>query len=91
MILPTPPQKERYNPFSHFYHNSKTRIIITTVRVAPNTPFWVVYAHTPLHLPVTLAACPHTASLRPPSWTIPKEDKLQMYEHPPYPRPEGRT
>ncbi len=47
--------------------------------IAPRPPFWVMYTASPATPPPTLATGPRQATLRPPWWTIPEADRLQMH------------
>jgi hypothetical protein len=47
--------------------------------IAPRPPFWGMYtANPPIPTPA-LAIRPRHATLRPPWWTIPEADRLQMH------------
>ncbi len=55
-----------------------------TVRVeigatAPRPPFWVMYTAKPATPTIALATGPRNSTLRPPWWTIPEADRLQMH------------
>ncbi len=48
--------------------------------LAPRPPVWVMYTTKPPTLPSHLATVPRQVTLRPPWWTIPEADRLQMHE-----------
>jgi len=54
-----------------------TRIEVWTI--APRPPFWVMYIANPTAPTLALATGPRQATLRPPWWTIPEADRLQMH------------
>jgi len=47
--------------------------------IAPRPPFWVVYTANPPTPTPALGTGPRQATLRPPWWTIPEADRLQMH------------
>ncbi len=47
--------------------------------MVPRPPFWVMYTSKPPTLSPALATGPRQATLRPPWWTIPEEDRFQMH------------
>ena len=47
--------------------------------IAPRPPFWVMYTAQPTTPPPELSTGPRQATLRPPWWTIPEKDRLQMH------------
>ena len=59
-------------------HGDQTmRVEVKTI--APRPPFWVMYTANPTTPTPALATRPRQAILRPPRWTIPKADRLQMH------------
>jgi ribonuclease HI len=52
---------------------------VDTGAIAPRPPFWVMYTANPAAPTPALSTGPRQATLRPPWWTIPEEDRLQMH------------
>ncbi len=52
---------------------------VDTGVIAPRPPFWVMYTANPTTPTPVFAIGPRQATLRPPWWTIPEADRLQMH------------
>ncbi len=52
---------------------------VDTGSIAPRPSFWIMYTASPATPPPTLATGPRQTTLRPPWWTIPEADRLQMH------------
>jgi hypothetical protein len=52
---------------------------VTIGKHAEQLEFWVMHTEKPPTSPISLATGPHSATLRPPWWTIPEKDMLCMH------------
>jgi ribonuclease HI len=55
------------------------KLTVTIGKHAERPEFWVMYTNKPPTPHISLATGPHSATLRPPWWTIPVEDRLCMH------------
>jgi hypothetical protein len=55
------------------------KLTITIGKQVERPPFWVMYTKNPTTPPISLATGPHSATLRPPWWTIPEDERRCMH------------
>jgi hypothetical protein len=55
------------------------KLAVTIGKLAEGPPCLVMYTNNPTTPPISLATGPHSATLHPPLWTIPEEERRRMH------------